>query len=188
MRKTVLSLLLLSALTAAPAGATGFTAGNEFTSVDLSGELRVSCQDGGQSDSAWYQCEDNILEPADHTYFTTEPGGTADKVILVATHADGSTREKSSSYDPATGRSKSSFNLWIATLLQRPLLHSGVNKIHYKLTRGGTVEKEGDFEVSVTPGQARTCQYRFKFSNRLQDCRSSGFACQDYFWDQNYCQ
>lgn len=173
---------------AAWAGTTGFTAGNEFTSADLQGDLRMSCQEGGQNEHAFHTCEANVLDPAEFSYFTTAPGGTADTVTLIATHEDGSTREKTESYDPAKGRSTGSFNLWIYTLFQRPLLHPGVNRIHFKLTHGGVVEREGDFVATVQTGKPRTCDYRFEFSNSLMDCRNSSSACDRYFRDQNWCQ
>lgn len=185
MRFLTLLILLSSSAWAVE---TGFITGNQFTATPIEGEVTVNCSENGSFDTVRWVCEDITLDPAEFVHFVTEPGGTADTVVLKATWENGKGREKSAGFDPATGKSKSRFNLWIMTLLQRPLLDYGVNKIDYKLTRDGQVEKEGQFIATVTRGQKRLCSHDYISSPTMTDCRSPSTVCSQYFAHQNYCQ
>lgn len=182
------SVLLFSLATHAE---TGFTAGNNLKSVVLEGDLFLSCQDpSGQFDSAFIRCREEGLEPAEYSYFTGPKDTNADRVTLHAVREDGSTRDKSEDYDSKSGKSKDSFNLWISTLFQRPLLKMGRNDIEYTLSKDGSPVSTGKFVATVTEGPERQCKYRGHYtSTNVTDCRSGGGPyCHYYFLDQNYCQ
>lgn len=168
----------------------GFETGNEFQSVYLEGEITVSCRDPqGGSDLAIFRCAAEVLDPAEFVKFKGPAGVDADEVVLKATREDGSMREKSESYNPATGLSKGRFNLWIATLFQRPLLKHGRNSVDYSLQKSGAPVKSGNFTANVSQGPDRSCRYRRHYqSSDMSDCRSSQRLCSRYFWEENYCQ
>lgn len=70
----------------------GFTVGNAFKAVQIEGEIFLSCQDPrGQFDSAFFRCTEDILGPAEYSYFTGPKNTGADTVVLHATREDGST-------------------------------------------------------------------------------------------------
>lgn len=180
----------LSMIASAPALAaeTGFTAGNDLRTMPIRGEVSVSCSENGMSEFAHFICEDTLLDPAEYSYFVTTPGGDADSVTLTATWPNGKTVSKTERYDASKGKSDGSFNLWIETLFQRPLLTMGANRVHYSLTRDGTVRSEGDFTATIQPGELRTCRRGHVTSFRMDDCRFGNSACNQYFRQENYCQ
>lgn len=187
--KTLIATILLGLSPYAFADG-GFTAGNDFEATWIEGEITLRCDDAssGRSDFAHFRCTSEILDPAEYSYFKG-PQIDADKVTLLATREDGSTREKSGDYDATAGKSKSSFNLWISTLLQRPLLKTGKNEISWKLTKEGAPVAEGKFDANVKQGKDRSCKYRRTyFSSNINDCSTGGFYCDRYFQDENYCQ
>lgn len=197
MKTLVLASLILfpiSALSALPGFAAddaGFETGNEFQATYIEGEISVSCNDpgGNGSDFASFRCAAEVLDPAEFVRFKGPAGLDADEVVLKATREDGSTREKSEAYDPATGLSKGHFNLWISTLFQRPLLKHGKNEIAYSVNKNGKAAKSGAFTANVSQGADRFCRYRrHYFSNDVNDCRSSQRLCSQYFHEENYCQ
>ena len=104
--------------------------------------------------------------------------------------SNGTTREKAKGWDSAKGRSTDTFNLWISTLLQRPLLDYGANAVHYSLTKDGKPVREGSFTANVRRGEARSCRYRRHYtSHNMSDCRAgSTTLCDRYFRDENYCR
>jgi hypothetical protein len=154
----------------------------------IQGELSVRCESGRQSDWATFDCRSDILEPADHDYFVTDSGILADHVDLHAVHEDGSTRDKDEDFDSEKGQSKDTFNLWIGSLFQRPLLNGGVNRIGYQLKKDGNVVKTGDFVVNVKSGAARTCQRDYVTSHSMSDCHNGGVVCDQYFRRQDFCR
>ncbi|MCM2279365.1 MAG: hypothetical protein NDJ89_14920 [Oligoflexia bacterium] len=179
--------LTLGLLSQAGATQTGFEGGNEFEAIAIEGTLAIRCHQGSESDFAIFDCRSEILEPGEYARFVTEPGGAADRVILTATRENGSIRTKSDRFDAAKGQSEGHFNLWISSLLQRPLLNYGANRIHYSLKRDKVEERSGDFIVNVKRGPTRVCARGSMTSFRLDDCRIPGFACSQYFERENYC-
>ena len=169
--------------------AAGFTAGEQFNAIALEGRLSVSCFDATGSSYGTTYCSSEILNPAEYSYFKG-PNIDADSVTLQATWESGKvTKTKTEKYDAKTGKSKKSFNLWISTLLQRPLLDYGKNTVAYKLTKGGAVVEEGTFIVEVTKGEKRVCQRPgFYQSNNKQDCSFPSNFCSRYFQENNYCR
>ena len=77
-----LSLFPLSALAL---GTPGFDTGNDFQAVRLTGEIHVMCNNhNGGSESAFFQCREEYLSPAEYARFVG-PTADADEVVLKAT-------------------------------------------------------------------------------------------------------
>jgi hypothetical protein len=190
MKPILTGLALWAALhsISAQAVTTGFTAGNEFTATMLRGDLSIRCHEHGETDYARFSCQQQILDPAEYSYFVTEPGDDADTVTLKATWENGKTVEKTEKFDRTSGRSKGSFNLWISTLFQRPLLDIGKNQVQFKLSRNGSSVRQGDFIAWIQEGADRKCPARFVTSFRLEECRNPSLACGNYFRGENYCE
>jgi len=186
---TILSLLLLTPPAFADS-TIGFHTGNEFISRLIRGRVTVRCRvPGGGFETTYHLCQAEILDPSEWAYFQGHKGIDAEEVYLTATHEDGSTREKNESFDPATGLSKGKFNLWIATLFQRPLLNLGKNAIHYSLKKDKQNILEGDLIAEVKRAETRTCSDGSYFSSNPSDCRSpDNNVCGYYFRDKNYCE
>lgn len=170
--------------------AVGFSAGDNFSTLDIRGRLSVSCfstQGGSTFGSA--NCAMNVLSPAEYSFFNG-PQMDADSVSLQATWENGKkSKVKTEKYDGSIGKSKKSFNLWISTLLQRPLLDYGKNTVSYTLTKNGTVVDQGEFVVTVAAGETRTCQRTgFYTSSNPNDCSMAYQFCDAYFRDNNYCK
>ncbi len=170
--------------------AQSLSGGDQFSSVNIEGRITVSCfnpQNGSSHGTAY--CASNILNPGEFSYFIG-PKIDADTVSLQALWENGkSSKIKTEKYDSSTGRSKKSFNLWIQTVLQRPLLDFGKNIVKYKLTKNGIAVSEGEFIVNVLSGETKTCQRTgFYTSNDLNDCAQPRQLCDRYFRDNNYCQ
>lgn len=168
----------------------GFSTGNDFTATMLYGEISVSCHDSGRSDHSYVRCSSEVLDPAEFVRFIGPKDVAADQVALSATWESGQVREKTKGWDSAAGRSTERFNLWIATLFQRPLLDYGKNAIRYFLKKGGQIVREGSFTANVRRGERRVCRRRRHYtSSNLSDCRPpSTNLCDRYFRDENYCQ
>lgn len=128
------------------------------------------------------------MNTGEYDYFVGPEGVKADAITLTATHEDGSKRTKSESYDSAKGLSNKTFNLWISTLLQRPLLNPGKNTIAYKMTLGGKVVASGEFVADVKDGGAKFCKRRGNYwSANSSDCLNPANLCYRYLRDNNYC-
>lgn len=168
---------------------TGFEIGNELTAVYVEGSVTVFCWEPGRGqETGRFRCSAEILNPYEFSRFQTESGIDADRVILTARHEDGSSRTKDGKFNPSTGKSHSEFNLWVHTVLQRPLLEMGINKVTYVLNKANREVKAGEFTAVVERGPDRHCPHAQMNSNRLSDCRTSGDACREYFRRFNYCQ
>ncbi|MFC1679630.1 hypothetical protein ACFL2T_05420 [Elusimicrobiota bacterium] len=176
--------------TIVPPADVSFETGNAFSAVILDGYISVSCSEGGRHDSASFRCREEVLDPAEFVRFVGPKGLDADKVTLEATWENGRTRKKTKGYDSASGKSTSRFNLWIATLFQRPLLDYGKNVVRYFMKKDGDTVMEGSFTAEVRTGEERACRYRrHYFSSDLSDCRAGTTRmCDRYFRDENYCQ
>lgn len=180
-------LFFTAALFAVSAFSQQFKSGNHFYSIPIYGRVSISCHDvtNGQFRTADYSCNDLRLAPVEFDYFVGPAGINADQVNLTAVQASGKKVEKKGSYE--NGISGKRFNLWIQTLLQRPLLDEGKNVVSYKMTANGQTTSEGTFEAVIERGQSKTCPNGHITSNTLSDCDSPYTACQIYFDRYNYC-
>lgn len=186
--KSFLALGLL--VVAFTAQAAGFSAGDQFSSVIIEGSLTVQCAGGTTGPSfGSADCRSEILNPSEYTYFVG-PKIDADSVSLQATRENGSvSKVKTEKYDAAQGKSRKPFNLWISTLLQRPLLDYGTNSVKYTLTKNGQKVEEGTFTVEVTRGSISVCQRTGHYSSSTtQDCSFPQNFCSRYFSENNFCQ
>lgn len=169
----------------------GFSQGNQLTAVLSQGEIAVHCTAdgiGGGARTALYLCQEDLILTGEYDYFVGPQGVAADEVTLTAQHEDGSQRTKTVAYDAKEARSAKRFNLWISTLLQRPLLDPGLNRVSYKMTLKGKMTAQGEFEVEVKNGGKKVCSRRGTYwSNNSIDCNSSSHFCSQYFRENNYC-
>ncbi len=169
--------------------AAGLSGGEQFSTMQLSGHLTVQCNTPQGTSSAYTNCNSEILNPGEYSYFSG-PQTNADAVSLQATREDGSVSKiKSEKYDGVLGKSKKSFNLWISTLFQHPLLGMGKNNVKYILSKDGKSVEEGTFIVTVIDGGRSVCQRSgFYFSSVANDCNMPSTYCSRYFNENNYCQ
>lgn len=166
----------------------GLSSGTAFTSQEIRGRVHLRCQSPRGNDFAIFHCAQNILRPGEWDSFVHPEKVDGDEVTLTSHQQSGKVREKSEDYNSETGESDS-FNLWIATLFQRPLLDYGLNRIDYEVTKDGIVKDIGSFDVNVERSDSiLRCPARTQYSSRLSDCRSSGHqVCHRYFRGLNYC-
>lgn len=185
MKKYLLALLLCSTTSFAA----GFSGGEQFSTVNLFGRLNVQCSGPQGTTSGFADCRGQILNPGEYSYFVG-PKSEADSVTLVATHEDGSvSKPKTEKYDGLAGKSKKSFNLWISTVFQRPLLNFGKNIVNYTLSQNGKMNEQGSFIVNVVDGGRSVCQRTgFYYSTLESDCQFPQNLCSRYFSENNYCQ
>lgn len=191
--KNILLIATVALLSAnfARAETVGFSHGNEFVSRRLVGHATLTCPSnfGGGSEFRSVYCTGEILDPNEFDYFVGHQGVDAEKVVLNAIHADGSSREKTEDFDSSTGRSKDTFNLWISSLTQRPLLDVGKNTVQYKLKKGGQSVIEGSFTANVARGETRQCAPGNYYSSNPGDCQFPEAAiCDRYFYENHYCE
>lgn len=161
----------------------GFKSGNEMVSNYIYGNIHAYCP----GTSRFHTCRMDYLEPGDRDKFV-HPAIDADKVELIANHQQGSQTKKKSKFDAVQGQSKKYINLWLGSLLQRPLLRKGTNRIEYKLTKNGNMVKSGTFTATVQEAPAKRCRDRVYHFHRDNDCQNLSFLCQRYFSEQGYCQ
>lgn len=185
MKKYLLAMLLCSTT----AFAAGLSGGDQYTRVDISGKLMVQCTGSQGTTSGIADCRGQILNPGEYSYFIG-PQSEADQVTLIATHEDGSiSKPKTEKYDGQKGKSKKSFNLWISTVFQRPLLRFGKNTVNYTLSQNEKVTEQGSFVVNVVDGGRAVCQRTgFYTSTMANDCQFPTNFCSHYFNENNYCQ
>lgn len=182
---------MFAGLTSGLSYADGFSAGSKFQMTEVRGSVTVNCYDrddyGGGPSYARFNCEEYILDPVETDYFVTDEAVDADKVTITNV-IDGKTIDKTKNYSAKEKRSTSRFNLWLASLLQTPLLTVGKNTLTYELKNGRSVVKSGTFEVDVEVASPRTCRHGYITSYDSNDCRFSSSACRIYFSRENYCQ
>lgn len=173
-------IIMVGFLFSAQSFSASFKEGSRFEQVRFEGVANIICRENGQTDRAYYQCSDDTLSPSVYGSFQHDSGVDADRVNLTAIREDGSTRSKDKAF--RNGESRRRFNLWLASLFQRPLLKKGSNSIQWELTKNGQVVESGEFDVEVVPN-ARTlqCDRRLLTSNNLSDCRGYASACSYYF-------
>ena len=162
-----------------------FEGGNNFTSNIRQGEVHVYCNDNGSHDSNHFYCTEERLSPGEFVGIVTEETIDADEVKLTAEWIDGTIRRKRGDYSTEK-KSSETFNLWVSTLFQRPLLSYGTNKISYEFTKDGSTVSSGEFTATVEIGATVQCPYRVMHSNNAIDCRSSGHICSQYFFETAY--
>lgn len=183
-------MALALALISSQAQAVGFSSGDSFTSNLVQGEAFVQCQDSrsGGVKNARFMCREMVLDPVEFDFFEGPGGVQADTVLLTATWESGQVQKKSSRYDSRKGRSENRVNLWVRTLLQKPLLDYGVNKISYELKRGPQSVTTGEFSVTVRRGQTYNCAPKQYFSPNVNDCENQFSICSRYISEARECQ
>lgn len=200
MLKAVSVLLLLCSVsqTALSAVAAGFVSGSEFSATPIEGTVFMTCEGFNGNAQVTYSCRDVVLDPQATDIFFGPQDIHATQVELTAVHEDGSDRVKMAGYNGKVGRSTSTFNLWISTLFQKPLLMAGVNKISYSITGpentssdGTEIQREyvrGSFQINVKRSIARRCPTTQYHSSDVTDCNSQYSICQRYFEQYNNCR
>lgn len=189
MLRTFLAIMFFTF--SAQANYVGFVHGSEFTAAAVEGRVTVHCNGFNGVGNAVYACRDAVLEPQIYDYFTGPRDAKATDVELKCTRDDGSVRSKTSGYNGAKGVSSDSFNLWISTLFQKPLLQVGKNTIDYRITaddRAKTEIAKGRFVVNVVRAPARRCADAHYNSTDINDCNSQYSVCQRYFEELNHCR
>ncbi len=180
----VVTAFLLSSL----ANAASFQGHTSFTASPVWGRVSISCQENGFSDWRTVICEDVRLSPFEYGYFEAEKDVGATEVLLTSQRADGKSIDKKVGYDSTKGRSEKRMNLWIATLLQTPMLDVGDNLITYQLVNEGEVKASGQLSVKVSMGPEKRCPDAREYSYNMNDCRFPSTVCGRYFQRYNYCQ
>ncbi|GAB4420232.1 MAG: hypothetical protein OHK0056_30640 [Bacteriovoracaceae bacterium] len=175
--KTLLALFVLISSSAFAQDDIGFSKGNEMTSYDVRGSFTLKCP----TRTEIVYCNGNYLSPVEMDYFVHPEAIDADEVELQRVNSRGRTISKDSKFDANTLRSKKRFNLWIATLTQKPLLGLGQNTITYQMKKNGQTVKEGTFEVNVDRGASKTCGHDFIWASSDSDCNAPSLYCDRYF-------
>lgn len=191
LRTFIAIFLMATAAVGANAEYVGFRHGSEFVAAAVEGQVTVSCNGFNGSGSAIYSCRDVVLDPQAYDYFVGPRDPRAASVELRCIREDGSVRTKSSDYDGARGISTDSFNLWISTLFQKPLLQAGVNTIEYRIIandRPKTEIAKGRVAVKVTRAAVRRCPNAHYQSTDINDCSSQYSVCQRYFEEYRNCK
>lgn len=189
MLRTFLAILLISL--GAKADYIGLVHGSEFTAAPVEGRVTVTCNGFNGVGTAVYNCRDAVLEPQIYDYFVGPRDARATDVELKCMRDDGSERTKTSGYDGIKGSSTDSFNLWISTLFQKPLLQAGINNIEFRITANDRAKTEiarGHFTVNVIRVPTRRCPNTHYNSTDINDCNSQYSVCQKYFEEFNNCR
>lgn len=179
--KGILLLLLSFNIAAADVG---FERGDTIKTDEIEGVVSVTCEENGQTRSMSLSCYDIALI-----------GGAYGKIIVrngmidadwVKLRREGTNKIKGSAFNSELQQTGSNFNLWIATLFQRPLLKKGKNLIHYEFTKKNQSIENGSFEVEVVEGEFRTCGRGSLYY--YSSCPPSNIICGEYFRKHNYCR
>lgn len=174
-------------LLAQQAFAQSFSSGSDFNAVPISGQVTMTCNEGGVSKTVSFQCRDMSLSPVEYDFFVG-PIMDASQVTLTVSRADGTVRVKTLDYDGRAGRSTQRFNLWVSALFQTPLLAEGANTIDYRLTKGSQAVSSGQFVTRIGRGAPLTCATANINSSTMSDCENMYSTCQRYFTQYNYCR
>lgn len=176
----VLSIFIASLLLTFGASAdVGFDIGNKLILTPAEGTAHVRCQEnnGGYYWSTYY-CDGTFVNPSTHGAIINTNGKIdADKVEVVAIHADGSDKSKTEKFNSKKQKS-GDFNLVISTLLQSPLLEAGNNVINYNFTKKGQSVKQGSFGFHVARNPKLYCE-ALSFS-QYGNC-NIGNVCDRYY-------
>ena len=157
----------------------GFEHGSDYTSNTYEGNVTASCASGTRI----HYCSAYDLSPSMYTRLVTSQSLNADRFEITATHESGKTKSKKGKFK---GTKSKAINLWLRTLLQRPLLAFGVNQITYKITKNGNTVEAGEFEVNVARGERRACR-RGYLRMSGDSCNNSSSVCNEYF-RRGYCR
>jgi hypothetical protein len=183
----VLIVLAAAMMLAQNSFAQTFASGSDFSSIPVSGQVTMTCNDGSNSKTVSFQCRDISLSPVEYDFFVG-PRVDANQVTLNVLRADGTSRFKTIDYDGSSGRSTQRFNLWINALFQNGLLSEGANTIDYRLTKSSALVTQGRFVSNVRRGAPLTCPTASLNSTTLTDCETMYTTCQRYFAQFNYCK
>lgn len=153
----------------------GFTRGDTFTAHNLQGSLTLYCPTRTRSTN----CYGYTLDPVMWDKLVFPASIQADQVELTNVSSRNQ-RSKTSKIRNGESRSEKAFNLWVRTLLQRPLLALGANTIAYKFTANGNVTEQGEFQVYVNDGGNKYCPH-LRMSASDRDCDNPTLACDSYF-------
>ncbi len=154
----------------------GFSSGDTFSAYDYEGSMTLFCP----GESRRVICRGHGLEPGEFDHLVFPSTIDADKVTLTRTNTRGDTRTKSSDIRNGQSRSKKSFNLWIRTLFQRPLLSMGDNTIRYSFEKNGNVIEEGTFHTQVIDGGIKSCRH-LTLTGGQGECQNPSLKCNEYF-------
>lgn len=188
MRLALASFFILTSfasLMASAQSSVGFSTGNIFKMVAITGQVTVTCNENNQVN---YTCRDVVLDPAGHAFLIGPENVEADEVDISVARADGTVRTASENYIKNLSRTEGTFNLWEPSLLEKPLLKEGQNTVTYSFTKGSKTILAGNFVASVTRGTPRTCPKSSYNSPFPEDCGSQYSVCQNYFEQFNYCR
>ncbi len=169
------------------ADSVGFQSGSQFWGYAIYGEVILKCTNSEVEEVVDLKCEDSTLRPNSQDFFVGPKGIQATEVELKVVQEDQTVRVRKLSYNSATNKSTSKFNLWMNSLLQKPLLAYGSNQVEYKLIRNNTSVNSGRFFVDVKYGGALICPSEIIITNSIEDCRQPYSVCQRYFADKNFC-
>ncbi len=160
--KCLASILVLSfsmmGFSALASTSVGFEKGNEFIITPAEGRVFVQCSNPTNPGWGSHYCSAYFSNPGTHAKIINKGAAIdADKVTLVATHADGSTREKKEKFD-ADNQISGAFNIAIRTLTQKPLLETGTNTVDYNFTKDGKTVQSGQFEAVMVVDDPVVCE------------------------------
>ncbi|MCB0415611.1 MAG: hypothetical protein KDD50_14835 [Bdellovibrionales bacterium] len=183
-------IILISVFLGQALWAQSFEAGNDMQTVKLNGDFTLRCTAGSKYSTRYVYCSDEYLMGGTHQYFLMDgQGKKIDKVNLKSTYSsNGREVKKSVKFDSDKSRSKKRVNLWIETLLQKPMLDYGNNKIEYTAFNGNDVVSSGEFNVNVSLKETRECDHDVIFARNDSDCDFPDRLCDRYFSRQNDCQ
>jgi hypothetical protein len=155
----------------------GFSNGHSIGSILYRGQAHVVCNGYG---TRYVLCDGLGYTPDSHDRFVHTEKVAANKVELVAQHEDGSDKSKSVKYDATKGRSEW-VNLTVSTVLQRPLLEYGVNKISYAMKNGSQVVSRGSFDMELVHLGSKMCRTVTVFAHTYNECQDDNYICNQYF-------
>lgn len=173
---SLFSLLIGFGVTNPTKAEVGFSTGDEFFTRTRVGPLTLVCP----RETRVVYCSDHILFPKNHDYLTFPQNINAEIVKVSRVNNRGQVRTKSSRIFGSSGRSAKTFNLWVKTLFQKPLLAMGVNTLTYEFINDGNTVKQGEFTVVVNEGENQYCEHII-MSGILGDCMNPHALCGVYF-------
>lgn len=185
--KILLSFLAIGFISSASFASAGFKNGNNIGVVYLSGSVNYFCSNySGHPENTHHTCTGYIATPGTYDVFTVSTPVDGDKVVLTATHEDGSTRTKDEKFNGT--QSTRSLNLLVSTLFQRPLLKMGINNVSYQIFKGKQAVAQGTFVATVKDEGDRVCRPITLTSPTDDNCKNVSVGCDNYFASENYCQ
>jgi hypothetical protein len=165
------------------AWASGFSKGNDRSSISLTGDLRVICPGQG---AQYVRCEADYLSGGEFDYFQSSLGLKADKVVLSNVADTGHRAEKSMRFDSKNQTTTSRVNLWSLTVFQRPLLDLGKNRVTATYFKAEKPIGGEQVIVQVERAAPRWCRPDTLWVEHCDGIVDS--FCDEYFHQQDYCQ